>query len=89
MSLWLIFFEGENHTRHTPKPLCSSFTHPVGDVSMVSAHTLPVHLNLHVAFDVSPVINYVLQAAITIAEILEMRRVTLLEVPKRLIKIKS
>lgn len=56
---------------------------------MVSVNTIPVHLNLHVAFAVSPIINYVLQGAVTIAEILEMRRVTLLEVPKGLIKIKS
>jgi len=42
-----------------------------------------------VAFDVSPIMNYVLQRAITIAEILETRRVTLPEVSKRLIKIKS
>ena len=85
----LLFFEGENHPRHTPKTLSSSFTQPVGNVSMVSVNTIPVHLNLHIAFDVSPIINYVLQGAITIAEILEPRRVTLPEVPKRLIKIKS
>lgn len=74
---------------HTPKPLSSLFTHLVGNVSMVSVNTIPVHSNLHVAFAVSPIINYVLQGAVTIAEILEMRRVTLLEVPKGLIKIKS
>lgn len=69
--------------------LSSSLTHPVGNVSMVSGNTRPVHLNLHVAFDVFPIINYVLQGAITITEILETRRVTLPGVPKRLIKIKS
>lgn len=89
MSLWLLlFFDAERHLGRTPK-LLSGFIHPAGNVSMVSVKTLPVHLNLSVVFDVAPIINYVLGGAITIAEILETRRVTLPEVPKRLIKIKS
>lgn len=56
---------------------------------MVSMNTIPAHLNLYVAFDVSHMVNYVLEGALTIAEILEARGVTLPEASKRLIKIKS
>lgn len=77
LCLWLLLFsERENHTSHSPKPHSSSFTHPVGNVSMVSVNSIPVCLNLHIAFDVSPIINYVLQGAITIAEILEKSHIT-------------
>lgn len=69
-----------------PKTLCSSFTHPTGTVSMVSVNAVPAY-SLSRAMR-SPVINYALKGAITIAEILATRRITLPEVPKRLIKIK-
>lgn len=44
-SLWLLFFDAESHSGHTPKPF-SAFTHPAGNGSMVTVKTLPVHLNL-------------------------------------------
>lgn len=53
---------------------------------MVSVNAVPAY-SLSRAMQ-SPVINYALKGAITIAEILATRRITLPEVPKRLIKIK-